>query len=261
MQEILLQGKSIGRINGILFDKDGTLINSEQRLLTISRSRINEAKKQFRKENFSSGEIYKLENLLLNAYGIDSKGINPDGALAIASKQDNLISTATIFFIINKNWNKSLEIANDIFSRSTIKILDLKNKNSREGLLAGASLILKESQSRNIKLGLISNDTRAGIRKFLQEYQLKSLFSCIWSAEDSPCKPNPNSIKKMCKLMNLNISECAFIGDSDTDMNMARKSGIKLALGYTAGWNRAPSLYEHHHLIRHWNELNFQDCL
>ncbi len=111
MQEILLRGESIGRVNGILFDKDGTLINSERRLLDLSKSRINEAKKQFNRDSYSHGEILKLENLLMKIYGIDSLGLNPNGLTAIASSQDNLISTATVFCMFNQNWSKSLEIA------------------------------------------------------------------------------------------------------------------------------------------------------
>ena len=50
MQEILLQGNPIGSVNGILFDKDGTLVNSEKRLLMLAKLRISEAKKQFQKD-------------------------------------------------------------------------------------------------------------------------------------------------------------------------------------------------------------------
>ena len=60
--------------------------------------------------------------------------------------------------------------------------------------------------------------------------------------------------------MDLDVSECALIGDSNTDMQMARNSGVKIALGYTGGWNQLPSLYEHHHLIHDWEDLNFQDA-
>ena len=45
------------------------------------------------------------------------------------------------------------------------------------------------------------------------------------------------------------------IGDADSDLLMARKAGIGLGLGYTAGWEQAPALTEHHQLIHHWDEL------
>ena len=58
--------------------------------------------------------------------------------------------------------------------------------------------------------------------------------------------------------MNLKISECALIGDSDTDLKMAKAAGVAVAIGYTAGWEKPPLLSEHHHLINHWNELSFK---
>jgi len=100
MHEILLKGNPIGNINGILFDKDGTLINSEEYLFYISKLRISEAKKRFKQEGFPLSKIYKIEKLLSKAYGIDGNGVNPNSLLAIASRKDNLISTATIFCLI-----------------------------------------------------------------------------------------------------------------------------------------------------------------
>ncbi len=259
MPTIYLKGKYIGEINGILFDKDGTLINSEKRLLDLSRFRINEAKKKFKKENYPNEIISTLEDLLSKAYGIDSQGINPNGSIAIASKQDNLISTATIFSLITQNWPKSLEIANEIFSKSKASDSGGNYKSKGMNLLPGVISMLNKAKDFNIKLGIISNDTKIGIKKFLKENRLEDKFHYLWSSDDIPSKPNPNAVKYMCKSMKLNISKCALIGDSNSDMRMARKSGIKLALGYISGWKREPLLYEHHHLIYHWNDLNFQD--
>ena len=58
--------------------------------------------------------------------------------------------------------------------------------------------------------------------------------------------------------MNLKPSECALIGDADTDMRMACSGKISIALGFIGGWSEPPLIYEHHHLIKHWNELTFQ---
>ena len=88
--------------------------------------------------------------------------------------------------------------------------------------------------------------------------KLEKQFSFFWSSEDNPPKPNPIAIKSLCKLMNLRVSEFALIGDSDTDLKMAKAAGVEVAIGYTAGWEQPPLLYEHHHLINHWNELSFK---
>ncbi len=258
MHKLLLKGNTICRINGILFDKDGTLINSENRLLSLARSRRNLAKRLFQREGYTSLEITNLVNMLSKAYGLKKNSIDPNGSIAIASRNDNLISTATIFCLIGKNWPEALQIANQVFDHASQKSFNIDCNNPREELLPGVVDLLKESNNRKLKLGIISNDSRNGIDNFLVNNKLKDQFSYYWSSEDNPPKPNPIAIKKLCKIMNLRVSECALIGDSDTDLKMAKAAGVAVAIGYTAGWRKAPLLYEHHHLISNWNELSFQ---
>ncbi len=258
MHQLLIKGEPICRISSILFDKDGTLINSENRLLTLARSREELAKKFFQREEYTAGEITRLTYLLSKAYGLRKSSIDPNGAMAIASEKDNLISTATIFCLLGKSWSKSLEIANEIFEKASQQSLNSKIKNIRDELLPGIVDLVKKSKQRGLKLAIMSNDSRAGIEKFLINNKLENQFSFFWSSEDNPPKPSPIAIKKLCKLMNSKISECALIGDSDTDLKMAKAAGVAVAIGYTAGWAKPPLLSEHHHLINHWNELSFK---
>ncbi|AAP99396.1 MULTISPECIES: HAD family hydrolase [Prochlorococcus] len=255
MHQLLLRGEPISRVNGILFDKDGTLISSEERLLKLAKSRIKEAIKAYAKYTKSKNDI---EYLLSKAYGITANGINPNGSMAIASKKDNLISTATIFSILGMSWSNSLQISHDIFQKATVKDTESNNNESKDNLLPGVQNLLKECNKKGIKLGVISNDTKDGIKQFLRNNNLEKKIPYFWSSEDYPPKPNPTSVKNLCKLMNLKVSECILIGDADTDLKMARSSGTSLALGYTAGWKNPPLLYEHHHLLNHWDELSFQ---
>ena len=73
-----------------------------------------------------------------------------------------------------------------------------------------------------------------------------------------PSKPNPNAIIGLCKILKVKSSQCAIISDSDTDLLMAKKSNVKILLGYTGGWSVAPKLYEHDHLIHDWDEISYQ---
>ncbi len=257
MKKLLLRGEPVGEIGGILFDKDGTLINSEGRLTFLSKARIESAAILFKRQNYSSKTISRLKYLLSKAYGLTSNGIDPNGSIAIASSKDNLITTATVFCILGKSWPNAITDAQDVFQYAKNYSITLGENQPKETLLPGLLPFLKKSKKENIKLALISNDTREGIRRFLKDLKLENFFPVFWSAEDNPPKPNPNAVTKLCRLMKLIPSECALIGDADTDMRMACKSNISLALGYTAGWEKPPLIYEHHHLIKHWDELTF----
>ena len=102
---------------------------------------------------------------------------------------------------------------------------------------------------------MISNDTVAGIQRFLDQHDLNDCISGLWSAEHHPAKPNPEAVRGLCSELNLSVDRCALIGDADTDLLMARQAGIGLSLGYVAGWHKPPKLSAHEHLISHWNEL------
>ena len=92
----------------------------------------------------------------------------------------------------------------------------------------------------------------------LSKNNLKGFLSDYWSADHSPAKPNPIAVKKLCTILGLQPSECALVGDADSDLRMARESGIGLILGFTGGWTNKPHLTQQQHLIHTWNELTVQ---
>ncbi len=258
MPQLCLRGKFIGSVKAILFDKDGTLVDSEKRLIALSQLRVKEAINVYKKISNSASAISKLKQFLYSAYGFSPQGIKANGSMAIASRSDNLISTATVFSILGESWPKSLLLANQVFL-AVDNILDSSSKPSHASqLLPGAEKLLQSLKSSGIYLGLISNDTKEGISKFLRINNLEEVFDSFWSAEHYPPKPSPDAAIGLCKTLGAKSSECALIGDADSDLLMARKSNIKIVLGYTAGWTSQPLLYEHDHLIHHWDELIIQ---
>ena len=61
MAELLIRSSSVGFIKAIIFDKDGTLSNSEEYLLELAKTRVEFAVAKFKKlkiNNFRNCEIY-----------------------------------------------------------------------------------------------------------------------------------------------------------------------------------------------------------
>tara|TARA_Y100001968_G_scaffold332640_1_gene391631 strand:+ start:1971 stop:2744 length:774 start_codon:yes stop_codon:yes gene_type:complete len=254
MPRFFLEGVYIGDYKGILFDKDGTLSNSEYRLKEIAKVRIEESINELKKE-FKEEEIRKFIELITIAYGLTSNSINPQGGLAIASRHDNLISTATIFCLIGMTWSKSILVATEIFSRADEININNTENNNKETLLPGVKNLLNNLNNTGIKCALISNDTKKGIQNFLELNGLQREFNSYWSSEDYPMKPNPNAVKKLCSKLKLETSECILIGDSDLDMQMAQEAGIGLSLAYLSGWGIKPKLYHQSKIILNWNDI------
>lgn len=255
MTELLLKGEPIGKVKCILFDKDGTISNSEGYLLSLAQLRINQSILHFKKRKASKETILKLEFLLNKAYGVTKKGLRPDSTLAIASRNHNLISTATIFCLLEDSWPNALNLANSIFNKADTLKLNKQSHSQKRNLLPGFINFFNQLKHQGIICALISNDNSFGINNFLVNNNLDKEITHFWSCDNIPVKPNPQAVEKLCKIVKVNPKNCALIGDSDSDLQMARQAGIQLALGYTGGWRTAPLLNHHHHLIHHWDEI------
>ena len=262
MAQLLLRGKPLGDFEGVLFDKDGTLSHSEPRLIEQGHSRIEAAcgcftAEQQHQEDHTLEQVQLLKAQLHQAYGLNDGGVRPDGLLAVASRQHNLVSTATVFSLMGLAWPKSLRLAEESFIQAAEARRATQSPINEQPspLLPGAGAMLDQLHSAGLTCAVISNDTKAGISAFLQAHRLESHMAGIWSADDQPSKPNPAAVKQLCAQLNLEPGRCVLIGDADSDLLMARQAGVGLCLGYTAGWANAPSLCEHQHLIEHWNEL------
>ena len=255
MPKFFIKRVYIGDFKGVLFDKDGTLTNSETHLLEIASLRIEESIKELKKE-FKEEDIKRFSNLIQSAYGLSSEGIDPHGSIAIASQHDNLVSTATVFSLMGMNWPKACNLATNIFSKVDKVNLNKKTNKNKRPLLSGLLNFLNNLENSQVKCALISNDTKKGIENFLNYNNLENKFSRYWSCEDYPSKPNPNAIKELCRIIKLDPSECALIGDSDLDMQMAKKAGIGLAIGYVSGWKTRPQLSHQNKIIFNWDDIS-----
>ncbi len=255
MARLLLNGITLADVDGVLFDKDGTLSHSEPHLIGLGRQRLQAAATVFRQAGHSSRACEHLVDQLQRLYGINAAGVSPTGLLAVASRRQNLIATAATVAQLEASWPQALRIADVCF-----QLADQALTEQPSPLLPGADRVLHELRAAGIRCAVISNDSRQGIERFLQIHGLHPLVSAIWSADDTPCKPDPVAVHRLCEQMQLDHRRCALIGDADSDLHMAREAGMALTLGYVAGWQQPPTLTGHEHLIQHWRNLQVE-CL
>ena len=253
MAQLLLKGDPIGAIDGVLFDKDGTLSHSEPHLLDLAERRITAALDLW---SATRGPVDpELCTTLSRAFGLQDGDLRPDGTLAVAARQDNLTSTATVFCLFGCSWPEGLNLAEQCFSRVDQQLDEEKLVSP---LLEHAQSLLRDWHANGIQLAMISNDTREGIAQFLEHHSLSNLFSCCWSAEDQPRKPDPQAVHCLCERLQLAPERCALIGDAETDLTMAREAGIGCVIGYRGGWTLPPVLPSAHHQLDSWAELTVE---
>lgn len=260
MAELLLRGTELGAIDAVLFDKDGTLSISEPQLLTLAEARVFLCLEQVSVERRDP-----LKDLLQRAYGLKSDAICPAGITAVASRDHNLIATATAFVQVGVGWPEALALSEQVFAEADAvdarRTADspLPTSSTTDGLF----LWLEQLQVVGVRCAVISNDDMAGIEHFLGAHGLRGYFSGLWSAEHRPRKPDPAAVHGLCAEMGVDVSRCALIGDANSDLRMAVAAGIPhpLALGYTAAWRTPPPLAEPHPLVHAWSELSVRPSL
>ena len=259
MAELLIRNSSVGFVKAIIFDKDGTLLNSEEHLYELATTRVEFSENKLKKLKFSNLKIWFLKRLLFYLYGIKNNSISANSISAIASREQNIISTATIFTLFGFDWSQSLSISKEIFEDADIFLSNQKDsKQKRMALVSGALDLLISLKKKGVHIALMTNDTKAGVEEFIFTHKLEGIFNYLLSAENKPSKPNPAAVIELCKKMNLNPSDCALVSDADTDLKMAKEAFIPIVIGFTGGWKKPPSLTEKHFDIKKLNELKIQ---
>jgi len=245
-------------IKAVLFDKDGTMSRSEPMLTALAESRILHCLEQMGGSSVR-GRSEELKDLLHRAYGlIPNHGLHPAGLTAVAAKDHNLISTATALTQVGLGWPEAHTIAEKVFA-ITDRLHEeelIPKPEPTEGLIK----LLQELRSHDVLCGVISNDHEQGIHAFLDQHELRPLFQGLWSADHRPRKPDPGAVHGLCRDLGVSPSECALIGDANSDLSMARAAGVGVILGYSSGWRRPLDLDPSFPHLKHWDQLSLTPC-
>ncbi|MEY3964366.1 MAG: hypothetical protein RLZZ106_1621, partial [Cyanobacteriota bacterium] len=187
-----LRGTTLGDVDAVLFDKDGTLSISEPQLLTLASARVFLCLEQAAAV-VPEHLLPELQQLLERAYGLRDAAICPAGITAVASRDHNLIATATALVQVGLGWPEALALSERVFAEAD-------QQDARRSLGAptatstttdGLRPWLEQLNAAGVMCAVISNDDMAGIEHFLASHGLERLFAGLWSAEHRPRKPDP----------------------------------------------------------------------
>jgi phosphoglycolate phosphatase len=256
MPHLLLRGFPLGppgwEIEAVLFDKDGTISHSEPMLEALASERLRHCLQLVapRIDACCNGE---LRDLLARAYGTVAGRIDPAGLTAVASREHNLIATATALTQMGLGWPDSLAFAEQVFALTDG--LHGEGAPQRPQPTPGLHAFVATLRHARIGCAVISNDHEAGIRGFLSTHGLQERFQGLWSADHRPAKPDPRAVHALCAELGVDPGRCALIGDADSDLRMAQAAGLPVVLGYRGGWRQPPLLHTEGPRLDHWNEL------
>lgn len=110
-------------------------------------------------------------------------------------------------------------------------------------------------------LGIVSNSPGELLHPVLGRYKINDLFSSVIAKEDmAEPKPHPEGILKTMELLRAEPKKTLFVGDSDKDLEAARRAGIDSALFYPSEHEQLYDLsqlklHQPTHIVRSFKEL------
>ena len=201
------------KIEAVIFDKDGTLEDSQAYLreLAIKRARIIDA------------QVPGIGEPLLMAFGIQDGKLDPTGLMAVGSHQENEIAAAAYIAETGRSWFESLKIAKIAFREADKYLQDSKRTSP---LFAGSLEVIKFLADAKVKVGILSADTTANVKAFVAEHQLVDYIQLALGVDTAGLvKPDPQLFLQACQSLAVAPHATLMVGDSEGDIAMARQAG------------------------------------
>jgi phosphoglycolate phosphatase len=109
----------------------------------------------------------------------------------------------------------------------------------------GIHEMLAELKARGVKLGVISNKAHRFTVPMTEHFFGREIFDHILGQRaEVPRKPDPAGAHEMAAVLGVDVTACAYVGDSGIDMAFAKNSGM-LGIGVSWGFRSVEELREH----------------
>ncbi|WP_071673056.1 HAD-IA family hydrolase [Nioella nitratireducens] len=201
-----------GPLRLVIFDVDGTLIDSQAHILAAMAAAFE-----------GEGMLPPTREETLAIVGLSL----PIGVARLAPEADDLLQ------------GRLVEGYKDAFAR-----LRVENGAGLSPLYPGARAALDWLAGQDeVLLGIATGKSRRGMNHLIEMHGLSRLFQTVQVADDHPSKPHPSMIEACLRETGVDAEHAVILGDTVFDMEMGRSAGIP-TLGVTWGYHPAEHLAE-----------------
>lgn len=211
-------------IKGIIFDKDGTLIDFDEFWISLSVCALKDILKNLKREDIPIEdfmEVFGVRDGVTDIDGILCKGTYEEMGIAVQG-------------VLEKH-------GCDMAAEEIIKsVLDSYNRNAEEGIVKPTCENIREVlcglKDRGIKVAVVTTDNSKLTEMCLKKLGVYDLFDKIYTDDGkTPVKPDPYCANAFANFAGIDKSELLMVGDTMTDVRFAKNAGIKvLAVGKKA---------------------------
>lgn len=251
MATLRCQDLTFQNVRAVLFDKDGTLANSEAFLRSLAQ----------RRSRLIDAQIPGVQEPLLMAFGVEGDRINPAGLMAVATRQENEIAAAAYIAETGRDWVEALEIARSAFAEAD---KHMPRKAEQTPPIDGVREMLAELAKAKLRVGILSSDSTQHVQEFVQAHQLEPYIQVQLGVDGHGSKTDSALLQQI--LFSLSVladpilpTQILVVGDSLTDVKVAEKIGAAGCVGFVGGWATAVHLAQADVIIQHFNEFEILD--
>jgi len=207
-------------IQAIVFDKDGTLEDSQAYLRNLGQKR----------SRLIDAQIPGMGEPLLMAFGINGDILDPTGLLAVGSRRETETAAAAYIAETGRGWLEALTIARRAFEEA-----DQVIGTTPSPLFVGSLEVLKYLSEAGLKLGILSAASTERVRAFVERHQLGDYVQLQMGVDQGPSKPDPALFLQACQILGVEPGATLMVGDSLGDIKMARSGGAAGCIGICWG--------------------------
>ncbi|MBY0087429.1 HAD family hydrolase [Brevibacillus brevis] len=224
----------MNQIRGILFDKDGTLIDFHTFFVQVANELVDKLVEDFHLPIDRAGK-----EELLEAIGLTGGQVDPQGILSSGTSRD--ISVA--FF----EWlQKKMDVLFDLGQLYTWihqKLFVLTKSNGAHIIpTTDLTSLFSELRRLRIKIGVATADDLESTLFCLETLGIREFVDFIGTSDYYSKKPDPHMLNAFCEMCNLHASEVAVAGDTVVDMLLAKNGKAALAIGVLSGVSTSEKL-------------------
>lgn len=210
-------------VRGLVFDLDGTLIDSAADILHGMRLTFHQAGLGLLPDDYSPSDLHGTGEGIMRSIASDM------------------------------GWTMPADLT-PLRARYVENYAAMGHRNTR--LYAGAQDVLNACRDASLPMAICTNKLHASALTATRKVSIDTHFNFITGADTwSAAKPSPIPLLETIRMLGLRPDQCLYFGDTSVDADCARQAGVRFVLHQSGYGDQALKSMSQHFAFQNWSEL------